>query len=168
MVLPLLIAAAGMAAAGKLMQGIGANAAAKSRAKALEVNAQMDLDEAGVAASLGLEEDARAQGRLAVLAGSGSGGGAQGSALNVLDDLQRQSLFKTRSTAYRGQTSAWSRRNDATIARREGKAALISSVFSAGSTVLGAFAQNYEAARGASAAAGGGGGGGSGGGGGGG
>lgn len=147
MVAPLIAAAvigsAGLSAVGKILGGIGAKSSAKARARALELGAQMDLNEAGIAAQLGLEEDARVAASLAVNAAAGGGGGLGGSSLRVLNDFGRQSLQKAQSTVYGGQTSAWARRNDASVARAEGANALTTSFFGAGSSLLGGFAQAY-------------------------
>lgn len=148
MVLPLVIAgltvgAAGLSAMGKILGGISAKKAAKARAKALEIGAQMDLDESGVAAQLGLEDDERVAASLATQAAAGGGGGLQGSALRVLNDLGRQSLQKARNTVYQGQTAAWSRRNDASVSRANGRQAMTEGVVGAGSTLLAAAAKVY-------------------------
>lgn len=137
------IGAAGLSALGKILGGIGAKSAAKQRARALELGAQMDLDEAGIAASMGLEDDERQAGRLAVEAAAGGGGGLGGSSLRVLNDLGRQSLMKARNTVYGGQTSAWSRRNDARQARAEGRNALTQGVLGAGGSLLSGYAKAY-------------------------
>ena len=148
MVLPLIVAgamvgAAGLAAVGKILGGISAKNAAKRRAQQLETSAQMSLAESGVAAQLGLEEDERVAGALATQAASGGGGGLRGSALNVLNDLGRQSLQKARNTVYQGQTQAWSARNDAAVAKVNGRNALTEGVLGAGSTLLSAAAKAY-------------------------
>ncbi|PZQ57977.1 MAG: hypothetical protein DI570_18925 [Phenylobacterium zucineum] len=138
-----LAAQAGLSAIGKLLGGGAKRKAAKARAAALEQGAQMDLAEAGLAAQMGLEEDERVAASLAVNAASGSGGGLGGSALRVLDDLGRQSRQKARNTVYRGQTSAWARRNDAAVSRAEASNAMGQSILSAGGSLLGGFARTY-------------------------
>jgi hypothetical protein len=135
------VASAGISAIGKLLGGRARSAAAKARAKALELGAQMDLDESGIAAQLGLEEDERVAGQLAVLAASGGGGGVRGSALRVLDDLGRQSLQKARNTTYQGMTAAWSRRNEASQSRAEAKAAKLDGYLGAAGSLLGGAAR---------------------------
>lgn len=150
MVLPLLIPiiAAGLGAVGKIIGGIGANNAAKARAQSLEMGAQQALNESGIAAQMGLEDDERVAGRLATMAGAGIGGGLGGSSMAVLGDLGRQSLMKARNVVYRGQTEAWAKRNDATVTRMQGQVDLTTSILSAGSSMLGAFASGAEAKRG--------------------
>lgn len=145
LVIGAMVGAAGLSAVGKILGGIGANKAAKARAKALELGAQMDLDEAGIAAQLGLEEDERVAGALATHAAAGGGGGLGGSALSVLNDFGRQSLMKARNTTYSGMTAAWARRNDAAVARAEGKNAKTAGFIGAGGSLLGGFAQAYGA-----------------------
>lgn len=151
MVLPLVAAAvvsAGLSAVGKILGGVGAKSAAKQRARALETNAQMDLAESGLAAQMGLEQDERVAASLATQAAAGGGGGLQGSSLRVLNDLGRQSLQKARNTVYGGQTSAWARRNDAQVARAEGRNAMTGAIFGAGSSLIGGFAKAYTAGQG--------------------
>lgn len=150
MVLPLIAAAAvggaaGLSAIGKILGGISAKQAAKQRAAALEQGALMDLAESGLAAQLGLEEDERVAASLATQAAAGSGGGLQGNAGRVLADLGRQSLQKARNTVYQGQTAAWSRRNDASVAKANGRNALTQGFVGAGSTLLSAAAKIYAA-----------------------
>lgn len=140
---PLGIAAVGLGAAGQLFEGLTADAAAKARAKHLQMAAQQALDEAGSAVSQGLQEDDRTQGRAAVAAASGDGP-ASGSAMAVLGDLQQQSLMKAKSTIYRGQTEARSDLYDAQVAKTEGQDALVGSAISAGSSLLGQFGQASE------------------------
>lgn len=153
MVLPLIIGAAiagsaGLAAIGKILGGVGAKTAANQRAANLRAGAQMDLDEAGVAAQLGLEADERQAGALATEAAAGGGGGLRGSALAVLGDLGRQSLQKARNTVYGGETSAWSRRNDAVVAKAEGANALTTGIIGAGSSLLAGAATAYAVGKG--------------------
>lgn len=151
MVAPLVVAAvasAGISAIGKLLSGGQKKAAAKARARTLEQGAQMDLQEAGIAAQMGLEEDERVAASLAVNAAAGSGGGLRGSALRVLDDLGRQSLMKARNTVYQGQTQAWARRNDAQVSRFEAKYAMVNAGLGAAGSLIGGAAQAYSAGKG--------------------
>ena len=150
MVAPLAVAAvasAGLSALGKILGGASAKSAAKRRAQQLEYSAGMDLAEAGVAAQLGLEDDERVAGQLAVAAAAGGGGGLGGSALRVLDDLGRQSLRKARNTTYQGQTAAWSRRNDAAQARAEGRNAFTQGIIGAGGSLISGAAKAYTAGK---------------------
>ncbi|ODT88106.1 hypothetical protein [Phenylobacterium sp. SCN 70-31] len=139
----LAVASAGLSALGKILGGVGAKKAGKARAQALEYSAGLDLQEAGLAAQLGLEEDERVAANLAVNAAAGGGGGLRGSALAVLDDLGRQSLMKARNTSYAGMTAAWARRNDASAARAQGSNALTEGIVGAGGSLLGGFARAY-------------------------
>jgi hypothetical protein len=66
---------------------------------------RMARTEGGVAASLAMEEGARARARAATLAAA-SGGGITGSAQEVLDDLARQQMFRARSAIYSAETDA--------------------------------------------------------------
>lgn len=150
MVAPLVIAAAGLGALGKIMGGLSARAAARARAKALEQQARQSLMEGGVEAMMGLEADERVIANATVNAAAG-GGGLQGSASRVLDDLQRQSVFRARSTIYRAEGEARRARYEGKVAKVEGDNALAGSIVSAGSSLLGAFAKSSLGGGGASA-----------------
>lgn len=141
-----LVGAAGLSAIGKLFGGSKASKAAKDRALALEEGARQRLRESGMEASLGLEDDDRLEGTAAVRAAAGGGGGLRGSAMDVLADLERQSLFKAKSTIYRGLSEARNMITEAKAERKDGKNAKISSYFSAGGSLLSGFAS--AAARG--------------------
>lgn len=141
MVAPLVIAAAGLSAVGKILGGASARSSARARAKANEMQARQALLESGVAAQVGVEADEREIARAATLAAAG-GGGFEGSAMRVLDDLSRQSVFRARSSIYRGQAEAQARRYDAKVAKREGDNALFSSIVGAGSSLLSSFASS--------------------------
>lgn len=147
---PVGIAAAGLSAVGSLFEGITANSAAKARARQLEMQAQQARQEGGVAAQMGIADDQRMQAHAATLAAA-NGGGFEGSAMNVLNDLQQQSLFKAKSTVYRAQSQANNADYEASVARQEGKNALISGAIKAGSSLLSGFGQASEAKRAAAA-----------------
>jgi len=147
MVLPLAalaIASAGLGALGKVLGGVGANTAAKSKAKALEASAAMARDEAGVNAQLALSEAERALGRAATV-GAASGGGLTGSALNVLDDLSMQGVFNARRAVYEGETEARNRLMEAAVTRQQGKVQLVSGLIGGASSLLGGFASAAQA-----------------------
>ena len=148
MVAPIALAAAGLSAAGKIFGGITANSAARARARALEDGARQALNEAGVAAQLAIEDDERAMARAVTLAAAGGRGAT---ASRVLADLERQSVFRARTAAYRGQAEARNKRYDAQVSRAEGRSALIGSFIDAGSSLLSTFAQGAEAKRAAAA-----------------
>lgn len=150
MVLPLLYAAAiggaaGLSAVGKLLGGVAAKSAARRKAQGLRQGATMDLNEAGLNAALGLEDDERVAASLATEAAAGSGGGLGGSAGRVLADLGRQSLMKARLTVYQGQSAAWARLNDAGQVKAEGRNAFTQSLISSGSTLIAGAAKAYAA-----------------------
>lgn len=145
MALPLL--AAGVSAVGSIFGGIGRSRAAKARARQLQNAARNARQEAGVRASLALEDSDRVGARAAVAAAAGGGGGLQGSALDVIDDLARQGVYRARQTVRDGLAESTSLLNDATTAKRQGSLDLFSSVIDAGSTVLGGIGMEANARR---------------------
>ena len=144
-VLPLL--AVGLSAAGKIMGGIGSARAGSARAKALGYQAQNARREAGVRASIQLEESDRIGARAATLAAASGGGGLQGSALAVIDDLARQGVYRARQTVRDGLAKSIALKQDAQTARRQGQADLFGSFIDAGATVLGGMAQQAQQRR---------------------
>jgi hypothetical protein len=139
------IAAAGLGALGKISAGKAEKKAAYARAQRLEEGSRQRLQETGLQASIDSEEADRLMGTAAVHAAAGGGGGLRGSALDVLGDLERQSLARTRNTIYRGTSEARAMIQDAAASRTEGKSALRSSLISAAGTLLGGFGQAYAA-----------------------
>lgn len=155
---PIGIAAAALGAVGSIVGGIGQNNAAKARARALEMQAQQARNEAGVAAQMGLMDDDRLAGHAATLQAA-NGGGFSGSAMDVLNDLRQQSIFKAKTTVYRGESQARNDLYEAKVSRQSGTNALISSGVNAASSLLGSFAQaaQLKSLAGAGSSAGGGG-----------
>ena len=145
MSLPML--AAGASAVGSLIGGIGGFQAARSRARALKAAARNVRREAGVQASLMLEESDRVGARAATLAAASGGGGLEGSALDVIDDLSRQGVYRARQTVRDGLSEAQALRAEATTARRQGALDLTASMIQAGSTVLGQMGRDAELRR---------------------
>lgn len=145
--MPLPLLAVGLAAAGKIMGGIGSLRAGSARAKALGYQAQNARREAGVRSSLQLEDSDRIGARAATLAAASGGGGLQGSALAVIEDLARQGVYRARQTVRDGLSESIALKQEATTARRQGQADFMGSVIDAGSTVLGGMAQQAQARR---------------------
>jgi len=146
MALPLL--AAGVSAVGSIMKGIGGYQAGKAKAKALGYAARNERQEAGIRASLQLEDSDRTGARAATLAAASGGGGLQGSALSVIDDLARQGMYRARQTVRDGVSSSIALLNDATTAKRQGAADLTAGFIEAGSTVLGQMGASAQMRRG--------------------
>jgi len=139
---------AGLSAVGSIFGGIGRSNAGKARAKALQNQARNERRQAGVAASLALEDSDRVGARAATLAAASGGGGLQGSALAVLDDLSRQGLYNARQRVRDGLTRSTALLNDATSAKRQASLDLFSGFIEAGSTVLGQMGADAQARRG--------------------
>lgn len=137
MAIPVAMAAAGLSAVGSLFSGIGRFQAGRSRAKALRLAAKNARREAGVRASIALEDSDRIGARAATLAAASGGGGIEGSALAVIDDLARQGMYRARQTVRDGLAESLALRQEATTARAQADLDLFSSVIDAGGTVLG-------------------------------
>lgn len=140
---------ASLAAVGKVFGAIGGYQAGRAKAKALTYAATNARREAGVKASMQLEESDRIGARAATLAAASGGGGIEGSALAVIDDLARQGLFRARQTVRDGVSQSVAYLNDATTAKRQGEADLVGGLIDAGATVLGGMGQAAQARRGA-------------------
>lgn len=154
------MAGGGLAAIGELISGFGSYYASKAQAKALRAGAEMAKQEAGVASNIALEEGDRVQARAATQAAA-SGGGLTGSAMGVLEDLGRQSMYRARQAVYEGVTEANRLTFQARVAKKQGQIALVTSMFKAAATFMGdasATAQQVQAAQGGGSAAAGGGG----------
>jgi hypothetical protein len=138
MAIPVAALAAGASAVGSLFSGIGRFGQGKARSKALKYAARNARREAGVRASIALEDSDRIGARAATLAAASGGGGLQGSALAVIDDLARQGMYRARQTVRDGLAESSALLQEAGTARAQADLDLFSSVLSAGSTVLGA------------------------------
>lgn len=145
MVAPVLLAA-GVSAVGSLFGGNGKRNANRAKARALQAAARNVRREAGVTASLQLEESDRVGARAATQAAA-NGGGLQGSAMDVIDDLARQGVYRARQTVRDGVSQSVQLLNDATTAKRQGDLELFSSAIDAGSTFLGGIGQEANARR---------------------
>lgn len=148
MVAPVLLAA-GVSSIGKLFSGFGASRAGKAKARMLAAQARNTRQEAGIKASLALEDSDRTGARAATLAAASGGGGLQGSALAVIDDLSRQGLYNARQVVRDGLAESTALLNDATTAKRQGSLDMFSSMIDATSTFLGGIGQEANARRGA-------------------
>lgn len=140
---PLAIAAIGFKVLGSIFGAQSAARAARQRAAQYEAAAQQGLDESGVAAQIQLEQGDRLAGKAATLAAA-SGGGTTGSALNVMDDLARQSMFNARSAIYKGQTQARVDRMAEKAATSAGNDAVVSNLVDAGGTLVGGLGKLYS------------------------
>jgi len=147
MVAPVLLAA-GAQALGSIFKGLGGYRAGKAKAKALGYAARNARQEAGVQASIQLEDSDRIGARAATLAAASGGGGLQGSALAVIDDLARQGMYRARQTVRDGLSASVALKNDAVTAKRQAVADLTAGFIEAGTSFLGAAGQAAQARRG--------------------
>lgn len=139
--------ATGLSAIGSIMGGIGKSNAGKARAKALGYAATNARREAGIKASLAMEDADRTGARAATLAAASGAGGLEGSALAVIEDLARQGVYRARQTVRDGISESIALMHDATTARRQASLDLTTGFIEAGSTVLSGIGQEANARR---------------------
>lgn len=156
MCVPLAIAAAGVAAAGQLMGGAQAMAQGNYASNVAKANAQTQIEAAHDSVARGQDEASqfyRQVGRtkgdqIAAIAANGIDVG-YGSAERVQDDTQRGADADANRMYYNQEqrtkglyVDANNFVAEAAAQRAKGKAALISSAFSAASSLMGGFTQN--------------------------
>lgn len=124
----MMLAAAAASVAGTGVEGLGAFANSRYQAAVLKNQAAVARADAGIEAQLALEDGARELARGTVIAAK-SGGGAEGSALNVLRDLSRQNIYEVNRITVTGKNAS-----DAALA--ESRQAITSGNLAAFGTVL--------------------------------
>lgn len=139
--------AAGVKQVGSILGGIGRFQAGRAREKALKFAARNARREAGINASIQLEDSDRVGARAATLAAASGGGGLQGSALAVIDDLARQGMYRARQTVRDGLAQSAAMLDEARVARAQAELDLVTGWFNAGSTFLGEIGQQAQARR---------------------
>ena len=144
---PVTIGLVALQAAGPIIEGVGANAEAKSEARALERNASEVGTQGAEDALFSLRQDRLQAG--ADLASSAAGGVGAGN--GTLADLMRanaegrwQQAFHIQQTA---SQEAYGLRQQAKAARRRGKFALIGGIARAGAQAVGGFGDARNAER---------------------
>lgn len=140
------VIAAGLSAMGSLLGGTSAFSGGRARNRAMKAAARQTRQEAAVDAAIINDGVERAAGAAAV-AGASAGGGWQGSAVDVLTDLEQRGRFNVRSAIWSGNSRAAAQEHEGAMAEHDGKMALITSVIEAGSSLAGGFARNAEAGK---------------------
>lgn len=130
-------------AAGSIVQGFGAWQQSRARANALQAQARQVRGEASLDAQMRAEDAERAGARAAVL-GAASGGGFDGSFAGALEEIERVGRFNVRSAIFAGESEAKNLQYEGKVAKAEGNLALVSSLFSAGSSIGGGFMRQAE------------------------
>jgi hypothetical protein len=124
-------------AAGALLGGINANAAGKAAMRQARMAADQDNAEAALN-SMALYRDSQQQAAAGFTQAAG-GGGFTGSAVQALNDFNGESLFNQRAQIYKGQTQAAAALYQGEVAKANGQNAMTSSLFNAGSSILGSY-----------------------------
>lgn len=150
-----------MSAAGSILEGVGelfkgfaANAMGRSQYNQLNAGADQVRYEGGIASGLTLDQGQRQAGDLIVNAAA-SGGGTSGSALNVLNDLERQISAQAKNTVITAENQGRSLNYQARVAKRQGVLAEDLGFLNAGASFLNANDQADAAKAGVNAGAGG-------------
>lgn len=142
---PFLIAAAVAKAAGSVVQGVNAYQMGQYQSKALLEQANQARREAASASQIALEQGDRTMGTGITIAAKN--GGVEGSSLDVLGDLGRQSMYEARRSAMEGAAEGRGLTSEAHSRSQHGKIALLTSAFDAGSTILSAGMDRNERQR---------------------
>lgn len=131
----LMLASSIASAASSAMKGVNALQMAKYQSRVLRAEGQQARLDAGTEVQAGLERSARLTGQ-GIVAAATSGGGGGGSALDVLQDLSRQSFSEARRVATEGQAAGRAADAQAKVVRKQGRVAFATSMLEAGSTLL--------------------------------
>ncbi len=133
------VASAGSAVAG----GLNAYQTARYNADVLTQQSKAARQDAGVNAQLALEDGARAT-STGITVASKAGGGYDGSARAVLEDLGRQNIYEARRITTEGAAIADAARAQAKMEVAQGNIALGTSILDAGATLMGARMQGQQ------------------------
>ncbi len=130
-------AGSALQAVGTLLGGINAAATGRAvmRQKRMEAD-RLNMESGREAMSMMADTERAAASGFVNAAASG---GATGSVFDVLDDFVATGLYNARAAVYRGQTGARNALFEGEVARQQGKAELIGSVFSAASSLVGGY-----------------------------
>lgn len=133
----LMMAAAAASAASSMIGGVNAYQMAGYNAKVMRSQADQARQDAGVEAQLALEKGARDTGA-GIVAAAKSGGGFDGSAMSVLQDLGRQSMYEARRISTEGVGQSDGLYAQARATKQQGAVQLFTSTLDAGATLLSA------------------------------
>lgn len=124
-------------AAGSIVKGLGANAAAKANARTLDANADAELND-GVAREAQIRDDARlAMGQQVAAQGESGFQQGAGSALDALTQSQINSTLDALRVRREAGSRALALRAQAKTKRKEGTSALIGMGFDVANTIVG-------------------------------
>lgn len=133
---PLMIAAAVASAAGSAVQGVNAYQVGAYQSKLAKEQAAQAAADASSQAQQALDEGARTLARGVTIAAQG--GGLNGSALDVLGDLSRQTTYEARRLTTQGLAEAQALATEGRAAKQQGAIGAVSHGLEAASTLFSA------------------------------
>ena len=139
----LLMAAVVASAASGLAGGLNAFQTARYNADVLTQQSKAAREDAAIQAQLALEDGARAT-STGVTVAAKAGGGFDGSARSVLEDLGRQNLYEARRITSEGVAIADAAKAQAKMEIDSGNIALLTSSLDSASTLMGGMMQKRE------------------------
>lgn len=139
----LMMVAAFASAASTVAGGLNAYQTGRYNADVLNKQSKAARQEAGVNAQLALEQGARATGAGITIAAK-AGGGYDGSARAVLEDLGRQNIYEARRITTEGVAISDAARAQAKMEIAQGNIALGTSVLDAGASLMGQRMQSQQ------------------------
>ncbi len=139
----LMMAAAVASAASSAAQGLNAYQTARYNADVLTQQSKAARQDAGIQAQLALEQGARATGT-GITVSAKAGGGYNGSAMAVLEDLGRQNIYEARRATTEGIVISDAARSQAKMETAQGNVALGTGLLDAAATLMGARMQQQQ------------------------
>lgn len=138
------IAASAVSAIGAIQQGQAAKASANYNAAIADQNAQLSRQQAQANATQQARENYLRMGAIRAAQGHSGGEGGSGSVLDVIGDVAMQGELQKQNILYQGELQARGYGNTAALDRSQGKNAVTSSYFAAGSALLQGGANYYK------------------------
>jgi hypothetical protein len=133
-----------VSAAGSVVQGVRANQASKATAKALKYKGEQEVALAQRRAYESRKEKDRALGRLKAVA-AGSGAGTDGTVVDLAAGIEQKGEYNALMDMYNGLSARNDLRNEASMARYEGKSALMGGIVEGASTIYGDYGRRSRA-----------------------
>lgn len=128
-------AATALSAGGSILSGVQQKQASDAEAKALKTKGEQEVALAQRKALESRREKDRALGRVKAVAAA-SGGGTGGSVSEIMAGIEQRGEYNALMDMYNGLSARNDLRNEARVAKAEGKSALVGSMIDAGSTIL--------------------------------
>lgn len=141
----IMIASAVIGAVSAIQQGQAAKAAANYNSAIAEQNAELSRKQAAANAQQQDRENYLRMGAIRAAQGHSGGAGDAGSVLDVIGDVAMQGELQRQNILYQGELQARGYGNTAGLERSQGRNAVTSSYFKAGSALLQGASSYYSA-----------------------